>query len=101
MNWVEILKKLKEQRAALMASIDGAETKDALDKIEMDLRKVDIKIKEAEEKVEEERSATEAAAAEAARTAAVNNGQPVGTQQRSFSPIAGANLQQQQQRSAD
>lgn len=53
MDWKQILKDLREKRAALMVRIDQATTSQELDSIEIDLRKNDIKIKEAEDKVAE------------------------------------------------
>lgn len=53
MDWKQILKDLREKRAALMTRIDQATTTQELDSIEVDLRKNDIKIKEAEDKVAE------------------------------------------------
>lgn len=44
MNKKELLAQLTEKRKTLVSQIDGAETRDALDKLELDLRKVDLQI---------------------------------------------------------
>lgn len=104
MNWKQILADLQQKRAALMSNIDTAETKEALDTIEMDIRKVDMKILEAKEKVAEEERAAQPTEPVSQRTLAVNEGQPVDPvanqiEQRTFNPgtnfnpVAGASLE--------
>jgi len=64
MNLKEMLMKAKEKRNALVTQIEGAETREALDKIELDIRKADLEIADLEAKiaVEERNNPTDPAA---------------------------------------
>lgn len=53
--WKKKYEKLKAERVDLRKTIDDAETTEALDKIDIELRKLDMKIAEAQEHVEEEK----------------------------------------------
>lgn len=51
MNYKELLKKALEKRDALVLGIEKAETNEALDKIELDLRKADLEIADLRAKI--------------------------------------------------
>ena len=53
MDFLEKLKELREQRSNLVAQITNAATNEALDKIEMDIRKVDMQIASVEKQMRE------------------------------------------------
>lgn len=53
--WKKKYEKLKAERAELRKTIDNAVTVEAIDKIEIELRKLNMKITEAEEHIEEEK----------------------------------------------
>ena len=91
MNWEKILKELEEKRKALIAKIDGIETRTELDKLEIELRKIDIKIAEAKEKIEEEKRSTVEGQAE--RTKIINNSNE--NEPRSFNPVIRSNFSEQ------
>lgn len=65
------LQELINKRKALLADLDNAETTEALDKVEMDLRKVDIQIRNAEKEVDEMELDPEEGEV-SSRTAAIN-----------------------------
>jgi HK97 family phage major capsid protein len=82
MNKKELLAQLTEKRKALISQIDGAETRDALDKLELDLRKVDLQIADlnAQIAVEENNNPTADPAARNASGAASAGGlNPIAT----------------------
>ncbi|WP_034438556.1 phage major capsid protein [Clostridium ihumii] len=54
MDLKKLLQQKQEQRANFLKSIEGAETREALDKIELDIRKIDIDIEELKSKIREE-----------------------------------------------
>lgn len=104
MTLAERLVKAVEVRKSLVASITNADTKEALDKIELDLRKADIEIEQLEMDIAaEQRSLAGGIQGQAPRTVAVNGdnqGEGGNPEQRSytpgmgFQPLAQANLQQ-------
>lgn len=82
MNKKELLAQLTDKRKTLMTQIDGAETRDALDKLELDLRKLDLQIADlnAQIAVEEGTNPTGDPAARSASGAAPAGGlNPLGT----------------------
>ncbi|MDS1005303.1 phage major capsid protein [Clostridium sporogenes] len=91
MDLEKLLKQKQEQRNNLLKSIQGAETREALDKIELDIRKVDMEIEELKAKIEAQKDQDPAARS--------SDNEPVG----GFNPISTykTNSQSEQRKSED
>ena len=78
----EKLGKAKEKRSGFVAQIDGVETREALDKIELDIRKVDLEIADLVAQIavaEQNNPATDPAARNASGGAPAGELNPLGT----------------------
>lgn len=94
MNYLEQLKALREQRSALVSQITNAATNEALDKIELDIRKVDMQIAAVEERMHNEQGQQSGdGEGEDPASRSFDGGQQ---EQRSFNPLQSFRSAQQQ-----